>query len=104
MKRQTKTHDLKIAPKHFAAVADGSKKAEFRVNDRDFQWRDLLRLREWEDGDYTGREVYVTVTDVTDVTNYINSSTASRYVKGSNFVILSISIIPGTLCRAPYLR
>lgn len=96
------THELKIAPEHFVGVVDQSKKAEFRVNDRNFQYRDLLRLREWDNGDYTGREIYVTVTDVTDVTKYINRANADTH-NGNNFVMLSFNILPGTLCNKVYV-
>lgn len=101
MKRQC--HELKIAPEHFTGVIDGSKKAEFRLNDRDFQCGDTIRLREWERGDFTGREVYVIVTDCTDVTQYINRANADTH-NGNNFVMLSFSIIPGSACVKRYLR
>lgn len=101
MKRQH--HELKIAPEHFTGVIDGSKKAEFRLNDRDFQCGDAIRLREWDQGDFTGREVHVVVTDCTDVTQYINA-TSERYVRGKRFVMLSFSIIPGSACVKRYLR
>ncbi|WP_239505037.1 DUF3850 domain-containing protein [Serratia marcescens] len=39
-----KKHDLKILPEHFAAVVGGEKKAEFRINDRDYAVGDLLCL------------------------------------------------------------
>ena len=51
------THDLKIAPEYFAAVSDGRKKFELRKNDRGFETGDLLVLREWTGGGYTGRSV-----------------------------------------------
>ena len=101
MKRQH--HELKIAPEHFAGVIDGSKKAEFRVNDRNFKCADVMRLREWERGDYTGREVSVMVTDCTDVTQYINGE-SERCVRGKRFAMLSFDIIHGSICKARYLR
>lgn len=54
-----RTHDLKIWPKFYPAVADGRKRAELRRDDRDFQMGDRLRLREFdpETNTYTGREI-----------------------------------------------
>lgn len=62
-----KTHDLKIAPQHFAPVYAGVKTAELRKNGRDYQVGDLLKLREFSDGEYTGSFVIREVTHVTDV-------------------------------------
>jgi hypothetical protein len=43
-----KIHELKIAPEHFKAVQPEEKRAEFRINDRDYACGDVLRLHEWE--------------------------------------------------------
>ena len=48
-------HDLKILPQYFEAVIKGRKKFELRKNDRDFKVGDIFVLREWKDGEYTGR-------------------------------------------------
>lgn len=53
----SKTHDLKILPEYFDAVQKGIKNFEIRRNDRDFKVGDILRLREWYHGKYTGREI-----------------------------------------------
>lgn len=60
------THDLKIWPGYFAAILDGSKTFEVRVDDRGYAVGDLLRLREWSPvaQEYTGREVTRRVTYV----------------------------------------
>lgn len=102
MKRQH--HELKIAPEHFAGVIDGSKKAEFRVNDRNFQCADVMRLREWERDGYTGREVSVVVTDCTDVTQYIMRGHDDMTPDNLGYVMLSFDIIHGSICKARYLR
>ena len=58
------THDLKILPEYFAAVMDGSKRAEFRRFDRDFKVGDLLWLHEYKDGEFTGASDSVLITHV----------------------------------------
>lgn len=59
-----KTHELKIVPPYFRDVQDGIKTFEYRKNDRDFEVRDTLILREWspKTGDYTGAKVRRTIT------------------------------------------
>jgi len=63
-------HDLKIGPFYFQAVSSGSKKAEFRINDRDYKCGDYLLLREW-DGEYTGQKILVVVTHILPVERLI---------------------------------
>lgn len=41
-------HELKIWPRFFAAVKDGSKTFEYRKNDRGFQKGDLVVLKEYD--------------------------------------------------------
>ena len=64
MKTAERTHDLKVWPYFFAALLDGSKQCEARLNDRDYRVRDILRIREWDPADceYTGRELTRRVT------------------------------------------
>jgi len=59
-------HDLKIWPEFFNDVDSGKKPFEVRVNDRDYQEGDKLRLREWNPNtnEYTGRETIKFVTHV----------------------------------------
>ena len=64
-------HELKILPEHFGPVMAGIKLAELRLNDRDFKEDDTLRLREYENGEYTGRIVYRRVIHVADVGAYL---------------------------------
>lgn len=49
------THDLKVHPEYFAALADGTKPFEARKDDRDppYAVGDVLRLREWDQEEYT---------------------------------------------------
>lgn len=49
-------HELKILPKYFEAVKSGAKTFEIRINDRDYHEGDMLILKEWHHGKYTGRE------------------------------------------------
>ena len=61
-KQRPLVHELKCAPPGFVEVAKGRKHVELRVDDRDYQVRDLLLLREYEDGEYTGRHCLARVT------------------------------------------
>ena len=62
--RAPKTHALKTWPSFYVEVAGGRKTFEMRKADRDFQFGDILRLREWEPKTekYTGRACYRRVT------------------------------------------
>lgn len=42
-----KYHDLKIFPRYFEEVVNGSKRFEIRKNDRDFKVGDEVLLREY---------------------------------------------------------
>lgn len=55
MKRGPKIHELKILPEYYNAVQCGVKNFELRKDDRDYQVGDWLILREWKDGEYTGK-------------------------------------------------
>ena len=52
-------HELKIHPNHYKDVLLGLKKIEIRLNDRNYQERDLLILNEWDPTSkkYTGNQV-----------------------------------------------
>lgn len=64
------THDLKILPKYFEDVLSGIKTFELRENDRNFKTEDMLRLREFSDGEYTGREVLKRITYILEGGSY----------------------------------
>ena len=51
------THELKILPEYFDAVAKREKTFEIRKNDRDYKVGDSLMLKEWHHGKYTGRRI-----------------------------------------------
>lgn len=70
-----KTHYLKTLSKFFEAVLDGTKTAELRLNDRDFQVGDKLVLQEigyaiYKVCGYTGREVTLLITHVLTFADY----------------------------------
>lgn len=52
-----KIHELKITPEYFEAVRTRRKQFELRKDDRGYEVGDLVRLKEYENGDYTGREI-----------------------------------------------
>ncbi|MCF1165346.1 DUF3850 domain-containing protein [Yersinia pseudotuberculosis] len=69
-------HELKVIPEYFDAVFTGCKKAEFRLNDRNFSVGDYLILNEWElNSGYSGRRIVVEVSDITPcdfaIPNYV---------------------------------
>lgn len=59
-------HDLKIHPEHFKAYFLQSKNFEIRKNNRNYQFKDLLILKEWnpETGIYTGKKLAREVREV----------------------------------------
>ncbi|RXA95603.1 DUF3850 domain-containing protein [Yersinia sp. 2105 StPb PI] len=82
-------HALKILPEYFDAVFTGCKKAEFRLNDRNFSVGDYLILKEWElNSGYSGRRIVVEITDVTPCDFAI-----------PNYVMLSFEGIDSIACR-----
>ena len=52
-------HELKIHPTYYKDVLLGLKKTEIRLNDRNYQERDLLILNEWDPKTekYTGYQI-----------------------------------------------
>lgn len=55
--REFKIHELKILPKYFNEVESRNKCFELRKDDRDYKVGDLILLKEFDNGKYTGREV-----------------------------------------------
>lgn len=48
-------HDLKLSSQYYDDVMRGCKRFELRENDRDYQVGDVVVLREYDNGQYTGR-------------------------------------------------
>ena len=58
-------HALKITPCFFENVIKGTKKFEYRKNDRDFRVGDYIALNEYkEDSGYTGRSALFCITHI----------------------------------------
>lgn len=58
-----KHHELKIHPRPLADIMSGAKRAEFRdIRTHNIRAGDIVVLREYEVGFYTGRSVAVRVT------------------------------------------
>lgn len=74
-------HTLKSAPEPFRDVWSGEKHAEYRNNDRGFAVGDLLILKEYVDGNFTGHLIVSRVTHVQD-----------GYGIPDGFVVLSINV------------
>ena len=83
----TQCHNLKIKPIYFDAIARGEKTFEVRYDDRGYRVHDTLRLREFDDGDYTGREIEAEVTYLLDDKAYCKEG----------YVVMAIKIITTNL-------
>lgn len=79
--KQNRTHKLKILPKYFESILDGTKNFELRKNDRDYKVGDDLILEEYDNGAYTGRKAYRKITYV---------FTGGEYGLDKDYVILSL--------------
>jgi len=75
-------HELKIFPEYFEALETGRKRFELRKNDRDFSEGDILILREWKDGEYSGKSVRCHVDYILENFNGLDPT----------YVIMSISV------------
>ena len=52
-----KEKELKILPEYFEDIKFGLKDFELRKNDRDYKVGDIIVLKEYDDGMYTGRKL-----------------------------------------------
>ena len=76
------THELKILPKYFDDVKNHVKNFELRRNDRDFKVGDMLILKEWSRGKYTGREYSTQIIYILD----------DRDMLMNDYVILGLAV------------
>ncbi len=80
-----KIHEVKLHAKYrgksIDLVLEGKKRAEFRKNDRNYEYGDTLILHEWVQDVYTGRKVEARITDVTDLSDWLE-----------DYVLLSIQV------------
>lgn len=53
--RKPVIHELKILPEYFREVVCQNKRFELRKDDRDYRIGDWLMLKEYKDGEYTGK-------------------------------------------------
>lgn len=74
-------HELKILPEYFQAIKDRVKTFEIRENIRGFMVGEILTLKEYENGNYTGREVHVQITYITN------------YAQKDNYVVMAINVV-----------
>lgn len=67
-------HKLKIQSEHYINVINGTKTAEIRYNDRNYQVDDILNLNEIDEhGVFTGKNCAVIVTHVLDDNQYLQT-------------------------------
>lgn len=87
-----RTIEKKILPEYFEEVKAGRKTFELRLDENDVQPGDILRLREWSDGEYTGRVIdrYVSYV-LRDVPQYGLQS-------GYCIIALQTMFHPSTVC------
>lgn len=100
--REPKIHELKCWPVFFAHVWTGEKPFEVRKNDRGYDVRDGIWLREWDPktNDYTGREL------ATKITYVFPSSLMEMLpdVLRPEFVILGLDLGQRNLSRDALLK
>lgn len=77
-------HTLKILPEYYRAIERGKKTFEIRFNDRNFQEGDMLELREWFGGAYSGRYIRAEVTYILDDPEYCKEGYVVLGIKVEN--------------------
>lgn len=78
-------HKLKIKSEHHINVINGTKTAEIRYNDRNYQVNDILILNEIDSlGNFTGNNCSVIVTHVLDDNQYLQTGFVMLSFRMSN--------------------
>ena len=68
------THSLKTKSEHYIHVINGTKTAETRYNDRNYQVGDILILNEIDEhSNFTGNSCQVVVTHILDNSEYFKT-------------------------------
>ena len=86
-------HRVKSWPEFFAPVFDGRKSFDLRINDRHYQFGDLITLREYDDrkGVFTGREITKRITYIAEGVGY--GAITPLLGLSRDYVILSLADI-----------
>ena len=91
-------HRLKVWPQFYAAMADGDKPFEVRLNDRNFHVGDWLDLCEWDNA-WTGAACTRTVTYVLDLAAYFHDQGCTAWP--ANYVVLGLGASPESPAAEP---
>ncbi len=83
-------HKLKITTRHFIDVLAGRKTFEIRKNDRGYKVGDIVKLCEWKNGEYTGKEIIVQIFYIMDAK--INKELGENILH-NDYVIWSFGIL-----------
>ena len=62
-----KIEDLKITPDFYEEVIKGNKRAELRVNDRNYKVGKVYNLAEYDGNDFTGRKIQIRITHILEM-------------------------------------
>ncbi len=87
MRNNKKLHTLKIEQRWYNAVMEGDKKAEFRLNDRDYQVGDLIHFTNINGEEYDGMFNLFIITHILPV----REVRIGEQGKLDDYVILSIT-------------
>ncbi len=69
-----KIEDLKITPDFYEEVIKGNKRAELRVNDRNYKVGKVYNLAEYDGNDFTGRKIQIRITHILEMYKGLTSN------------------------------
>ena len=87
MRNKRKLHTLKIEQRWYQTVMDEEKKAEFRINDRDYQVGDLIHFTDINGEEYEGMFNLFIITHILP----IREVKIGEQGKLDDYVVLSIA-------------